>query len=326
MKAWVCKRFSDPFELELTDIPVPEPREGEVRVRVSAAGLAFGETLILEGGYQKTPQLPYIPCSEMSGIVDAVGPDVAKLRVGDRVAAFSVSLSGGGLAEYCVLPQQFLHQIADEIDLADAAAILMNNWTAYNALFRRANIAAGETLVVFGASGGVGSAALAVGQTLGARTIAVGSDPAAAEFIGAAEFIDYRDGDVYEKVRQLTGGRGADVYFDPVGGEMFDQAMRAIAPAGRILVVGFTSGKPADVRTNLVLVKMISIIGVEGRLAIEETGQQGWNDLHTLVSLINEGKIRLQPTVRYKFLDAPKALNDLRSRRTKGKLIVKIAA
>lgn len=325
MKAWVCNRFSSPFELQLEDIPEPEPKSGEVRIRVRAAGLAFGETLILEGGYQKTPQLPYIPCSEMSGIVDAVGPGVGNLRVGDRVAAFSVSLSGGGLAEYCVLPQQFVHRIADEIDLADAAAILMNNWTAYNALFRRAQIVAGETLVVFGASGGVGSAALAIGQALGARLIAVGSDPSAPTFTGVDAYIDYRDGNVYEQVRLLTGGRGADVYFDPVGGEMFDQAMRAIAPGGRILIVGFTSGTPANIRTNVALVKMISIIGVEGRLAIEETGQQGWSDFHNLVSMINAGKIRSQPTIRYRFSDAQKAFEDLKSRRTKGKLIVEVS-
>ncbi|MEZ5689253.1 MAG: zinc-binding dehydrogenase [Caenibius sp.] len=191
-------------------------------------------------------------------------------------------------------------------------------------MYRRARLSPGETLVVFGASGGAGGAALCMGKALGARVIAVGSDMGSLSPSNTDEFIDYRAGNVYEKVRQLTNGRGADVYFDPVGGEMFDQAMRAIAPGGRILVVGFTSGKPASVRTNVALVKMISIIGVEGRLAIEQTGVQGWNDFHMMLEWINQGKIGSQPSIRYGFSDALEAFRDLRNRQAKGKLIVEI--
>ena len=324
MKAWLCEEFARPFALVQREVPMPEPGDGEVRIRVSAAGLAFGETLVLEGGYQKLPPLPYIPSSEMSGFVDKCGPGVTGLQVGDRVAALSISLNGGGLAEYCVLPQRFVHPIGSGIDLVDAAGFLMNHWTAFNALVRRARVEAGETLVVFGASGGVGSAAIDVGRAIGARVIAVGSD---ADYLlqqGADAAIDYRSESVFEQVRELTGGRGADVYFDPVGGEMFDQAMKAIAPGGRILVVGFTSGTPATVRTNVALVKMISVIGVEGRLAIESTGDQGWNDFRTMLAWAREGRITAPQTTRFAFDQAEQAFHDLRSRKVRGKCVVEI--
>ncbi|WP_324741043.1 NADPH:quinone oxidoreductase family protein [Tsuneonella sp. CC-YZS046] len=324
MKAWLCERFADPFELVQKEVPLPQPGPGEVRVRVRAAGLAFGETLVLEGGYQKLPPLPYIPSSELSGIVDACGPGVTRLRVGDRVAAFSVSLAGGGLAEYCVLPERFVHPVGDGIDLVDAAGFLMNHWTAFNALVRRAQLLEGETLVVFGATGGVGCAAMDVGRALGARVIAVGSDTGYLKAMGADLAIDYRQASVSEQVREFTGGRGADVYFDPVGGDLFDQAMKAIAPGGRILVVGFTSGRPATLRTNVALVKMISVIGVEARLAIEQTGEQGWADFNTMLTWAKIGKIRPQKANRFPFDDALQAFRDLRNRKVRGKCVVVI--
>lgn len=324
MKAWLCERVASPFELVRRDVPIPEPGKGEVRIRVRAAGVAFGETLVLEGGYQKLPPLPYIPSSEMSGTVDMCGPGVTRLRPDDRVAAFSVALAGGGLAEYCVLPERFVHRIGEDIDLVDAAGFLMNHWTAFNALVRRGRVEAGETLVVFGASGGVGSAAIDVGKALGARVIAVGSDAGYLRQLGADRAIDYRAASVFEQVRELTGGRGADVYFDPVGGGMFDQAMKAIAPGGRILVVGFTSGTPATVRTNVALVKMISVIGVEARLAIEQTGDQGWGDFRTMLAWAREGRISPQPTTRFPFDQAPQAFRDLRSRKVRGKCVVEM--
>lgn len=325
MKAWLCERFADPFELVQKDVPVPQPGAGEVRIRVCAAGLAFGETLVLEGGYQKLPPLPYIPSSEMSGIVDACGPGVTRLQPGDRVAVFAVSLTGGGLAEYCVVPQQFVHPIDAGIDLVDAAGFLMNHWTAFNALVRRGQLLEGETLVVLGATGGAGSAAIDVGKALGARVIAVGSNAAYLESLGADATIDYRNASVFEQVRELTGGRGADVYFDPVGGDMFDQAMKAIAPGGRILVVGFTSGRPATLRTNVALVKMISVIGVEGRLAIERMGEQGWTDFNTMLAWAAQGRIRPQVATRFAFDDALQAFRDLRSRKVQGKCVVMVA-
>lgn len=324
MKAWLCEQFANPFELIQKDIAVPEPQAGEVRIRVRAAGLAFGETLILEGGYQKLPSLPYIPSNEMSGVVDVCGPGLTRLKPGDRVAAFSVSLHGGGLAEYCVLPEKFVHPVADDIDLVDAAGFLMNHWTAFNGLIRRAQLAQGETLVVFGATGGVGYAAIDVGKALGAKVIAVGSDADYLREMGADFAIDYREASVFEQVRKLTGGRGADVYFDPVGGDMFDQAMKAIAPGGRILVVGFTSGKPATVRTNVALVKMISVIGVEARLAIEKMGDQGWRDFGTMLEWAREGRIKPQMATRYTFDQAAQAFRDLRSRKVRGKCVVEI--
>lgn len=322
MKAWTCHRFTKPFEIKLNEAPMPEPGPGEVRIKVHAAGVSFGETLILDGTYQKTPPLPYIPSSEMAGVIDACGAGVTRLKPGDRVAAFSVSLTGGGLAEYCVLPEEFVHQIPGALDFAEAAGFLMNHWTAFNALVRRAGLQAGETLVVHGATGGAGSAAVDVGKAIGATVIATGSDDERLAAVPAEHRINHRTQPLREAVLALTNGRGADVYFDPVGGEIFHQSMRAIAPGGRILVIGFTSGEPALVRTNIVLVKMISIIGVEGRLAIERMGQQGWDDFREMLAWAEAGRIAPGKSIHFAFEDAPAAFNHLLNRRHVGKCVV----
>jgi len=322
MRSWQCERFSKPFEIVLKEVPIPVPGPGEVLIRVSAAGLAFGEVLILEGSYQKLPTLPYTPSSEMSGIVEACGEGVTRVRPGDRVAAFSVSLGGGGLAEYAVLPEAFVHPVGDNVDLIDAAGFLMNHWTAFNALVRRGAVKPGEFLVVHGATGGVGSAAVDVGKAIGATVIATGGDDERLSRSAADVTINYNRVDMRERILELTAGQGADVFFDPVGGDVFDASMRAIAPGGRILVVGFTSGRPAQARTNIVLVKMISIIGIEGRLAIERTGDEGWSDFRTMLQWFGEGRITAPKTTRIAFADAPQGFRRLLDRSHGGKCVV----
>lgn len=322
MKAWICREFCDPMALELTDIAVPETPPGHVQIRVRAAGLSFGETLILRGGYQKTPPLPYVPSSEMAGIVEVCGEGVSHLKPGDRVAAFSVALEGGGLAEYCSLPQEFVHSIPDNMGFPEAAGFLMNHWTAFHALVYRAYLQKGETLVVHGATGGTGAAAIDVARAIGARIIATGSNDDRLNAIAADHRINHTKEDMRQRILELTEGRGADVYFDPVGGDLFDQSMRAIAPGGRILVVGVTSGRPALARTDLVLVKMISIIGVEGRLAIEKTGQQGWNQFREMLSWASDGRISPGKTSIIPFEDAPRGYEFLLSRKHSGKCVV----
>lgn len=324
MKAWICRRFAAPFEIAIEDMPVPEPGPGEVRIRVHAAGLSFGETMVLEGRYQKTPPLPYIPSSEMAGVVDACGRGVTRLVPGQRVAAFSVSLDGGGLAEYCVLPQAFVHGIADDLAFADAAGFLMNHWTAFNALVRRGNLQAGEVLLVHGATGGTGSAALDVGRAIGATVIATGSDDAKLARVAADHRINHVTTPLRERILQITDGRGADVIFDPVGGDLFDQSMRAIATGGRLLVIGFTSGRPAMARTNVLLVKMISVIGVEGRLAIERMGEQGWNDFREMLAWTANGRLKPQAGTCFAFADARRGYAEILARKHAGKCVVLI--
>lgn len=324
MKAWVCHRFTKPFEMKMVNLPVPEPGAGEIRIRVRAAGLAFGETLVMEGAYQKTPPLPYIPCSEMAGIVDVSGSGVEKYTPGDAVAAFSFSLQGGGLAEYCVLPAEYVQPLPAGLSFADGAGFLMNYWTAFNALFRRAALQPGEVLVVHGATGGVGSAALAVGKAIGATVVATGSDDDRLVGVKADHVINHLKTDLREALLSLTSGRGADVFFDPVGGDIFDQSLRAIAPGGRILVVGFASGIPVQLRANVILVKMISVIGVEARLAIEERGSEGVSDFKEMLRWAEEGKFRPQTRKTFSFDQAPEGFRYLLDRKHVGKCAVLI--
>lgn len=326
MKAWLAREFAAPFAIEQADIaapaPAPAPGPGEVRIRVKAAGISFGETLVLEGGYQKTPPLPYVPCSELSGVIDACGPGVTAFKPGDAVVAWSVELAGGGLAEQCVMPVRYVHPLPAGMSFADGAGFVMNYWIAFNALYRRAALQPGEVLVVHGATGGAGSAALDVGKAMGATVIATGSDDDRLAGVSADHRINHTKTPLREAVLDLTGGRGADVYFDPVGGDLFDQSLRAIAPGGRVLVVGFTSGTPGLARAGVLLVKMISIIGVEGRLAIERMGAQGWADLAEMLRWAGEGRFHSRTNHTFAFDQAPEAFAFLRDRRHTGKCAV----
>lgn len=304
MKAWVCRGFDTPFRMGIEEVEAPRPGPDDILIEVHAAGLSYGETLVLEGRYQKTPPLPYIPGHEVAGIVRCCGSAVAGFAPGDRVGGFSIALAGGALAELCAMPRHDVYPLPAHMGFADGASFPMNYWTAYNALVRRAQLAAGETLVVHGATGGTGSAALDIGRALGARTIATGRSADRLRESGADARIDLATEDLRERLLELTGGRGADVFFDPVGGDLFDASLRAIAPGGRILVVGFTSGRPAIARTNVLLVKMVSVIGVEARLAVERTGDQGREDFRTMLGWIDEGRLRPRAASLLPFEDA----------------------
>jgi NADPH2:quinone reductase len=322
VKAWVARAFAEPFAIAIEQIERPEPGPGEVRIRVHAAGLSYGEVLVLEGRYQKTPPLPYVPAHEVAGIVDACGDGVTRFRPGDRVGGFSIALDGGALAEFCVMSEAFVFGLPETLAFADAAAFPMNYWTAFNALVRRGALQAGETLVVHGATGGVGSAAVAVGHALGARVIATGSDDTRLAATGAPETVNLTTRDLREAILDATAGVGADVYFDPVGGDVFDASMRAIAPGGRILVVGFTSGRPAQARTNVLLVKMVSVIGVEARLAVERTGGQGLADFAKMLRWLNEGRLRPRAGLVLAFGDAADGYRRIVAREASGKVVV----
>lgn len=329
MKAWVCRAFSDPFVISIEEMPVPQPGPGEVQIRVAAAGLNYGEMLVLKGTYQKEARLPYIPVSELSGVVSACGPGVTRFSVGDLVSAFSIALLGGGLAEYVVMTEDFVAPVPAGMGLVAAAAYPMNYWTAWNALGSRGRLEAGEVLLVHGATGGVGIAAVQIGRARGATVIATGSSKerlAPLLDLGADHVIDLTNEDLRERVKALTGGRGADVVFDPVGGKVFDDSMRCIAPGGRILVVGFTSGVPCAPRTNVMLVKMISVIGVDARLAIETTGGRGQAEYQQMLDAFASGA--LQPHVGriYPFEAAVEGYRDIEARRHFGKSVLVVDA
>jgi NADPH2:quinone reductase len=298
-----------------------------VQIRIAAAGLNFGETLVLKGTYQKTPPLPYIPVSEMSGVISKCGVGVTRFRAGDAVSAFSFSLNGGGLAEYAVMPEDFVFSKPDSISFEQAAGYPINYWTSFNALGERGRLQPGETLVVHGATGGIGIAAIGIGKAMGATVIATGNDDqrlAKVKAMGADHAVNVQTEDLRERISDLTDGRGADVYLDPVGGPVFEQSMRAIAPGGRILVVGFTSGQWAQARTNVLFVKMISVIGVEARLAVETTGGKGMADYRRMLDWIADGRIVPQVGRVYRFEEALDGYVDILARRHIGKSVLAV--
>ena len=251
MKAVLCKAFGPAETLVLEDIASPAIKKNEVLVEVHAAGVNFPDTLIIEGKYQFKPPFPFAPGGEAAGVVRAVGENVSHLKVGDRV----MGLTGwGSFAEEIAVPGYNVMAIPDGMDYQTAAAFSMTYGTSMHALKQRANLQPGETLLVLGASGGVGLAAVEIGKAMGARVIAAASCAdklAVAKAAGADELINYSETSLKDEIKRLTGGNGVDVIYDPVGGDLFDQAVRSIAWNGRLLVVGFASGRIPELPVNL---------------------------------------------------------------------------
>jgi len=262
MKAWLCENPIGFEALRWAELPTPEPAAGQVRIAVHAASLNFPDLLTVRGKYQIRPPLPFVPGSEFSGIVEAVGAGVTHLRAGDRVA--SIGVTGGFGTHACVAAAQVLRLPAG-IDLDDAAAFAFTYGTSYHALIDRAALREGETVLVLGAAGGVGSAALQIAKAAGARVIAAASSAEKAAFctrLGADATVDYGRENLRDAIKALTDGKGVDVVYDPVGGELAEAAFRSIAWRGRYLVVGFAAGPIPSLPLNLPLLKGASIVGV----------------------------------------------------------------
>lgn len=265
MKAVVCNRLGDPSVLEIEERPVRAPGEGEVRVRLKAAALNFPDILMIAGGYQIKPELPFIPGIEAAGEIVEAGAGVADWKPGDRVIVTGAGDPLGLFAEEVTAPVSALNAIPSAMSYEAASGYLATYATSYHALVDRGRLRAGETLVVHGATGGVGTAAVQIGKHLGAVVIATGGNDgklAAVRAMGADHVVNYASEDIRERVKELTGGRGADVIYDPVGGPVFEASMRCIALEGRILIIGATSGTYAPAKTNHILIKEIEVIGV----------------------------------------------------------------
>ena len=269
MRAVLCEGLAPDYSrIALKDLPLPEPGEGEVRVRVEAASLNFPDLLMLKGEYQFKPEPPFTVGMDLAGVVDAVGPGVA-MHAGQRVAGGAKT---GAFADYAICPAASLHPVPEAMSASHAAAYPAAYTTAYVSLVERAQLQPGETLLVHGASGGVGMASVDVGRILGATVIATTASPekaAALKAAGADHVIVLgpkpgpKPGESFrEQVKALTDGRGADVIFDPVGGDIFDESTSCIAFNGRLLVIGFAGGRIASVNTNIPLIKGFSVIGV----------------------------------------------------------------
>ena len=262
MRAVVVQEWTEPKDLAVGSLPVRDPEAGEVRIAVHAAGLNFADTLIVAGKYQEKPPFPFSPGMEAAGEIEAVGAGVSGLREGDRVMALP---GHGGFAERCVTQAERVLKIPDSMSFAHAAAFPVAYGTSHLALRHRGALQPGETLLVHGAAGGVGLTAVQIGKVLGARVIgtARGAEKRAiAEANGADATIDYSEEDIRSRVLELTGGKGANVIYDPVGGDVFDASLRCIAWEGRLLVIGFAAGRIPQAPANYLLLKNAAAVGV----------------------------------------------------------------
>jgi len=323
VKALVCERITEDFSgLEVKDIPVPAPGAGEVLVRVKAAGVNFPDLLMSQGKYQFKPELPFTLGMEVAGMVEAVGEGVASWSPGDEVIGGNKT---GAYAEYAVLPAAGLSRKPAPFSFAEAAAFPAAYITAYVALVVRANLQPGETLLVHGASGGVGMAAVDVGKLLGATVIATSASDAKLEKVlayGADHGINVTGG-FREKVKELTGGRGADVIFDPVGGDVFDESVRCIAFDGRLLVIGFTSGRIPEVKVNMPLIKGFSVVGVRAGEYGRQFPERGRANQAAIQAWAAEGKVHPHVFREVPLEDWRDAWGLLTNREVVGKVIIR---
>lgn len=324
MKAVLCKAFGPAETLVLEEIASPEPKKNEVLLDVHAAGVNFPDTLIIEGKYQFKPPFPFSPGGEAAGVVAAVGEKVTHVKPGDRVMALT---GWGSFAEQVAVAGYSVMPIPNGMDFASAAAFGMTYGTSIHALKQRANLQPGETLLVLGASGGVGLAAVEIGKAMGARVIAAASSAEkleVAKAAGADELINYSEGGLKDKLKELTGGQGVDVIYDPVGGDLFEEAFRSIAWNGRFLVVGFASGTIPSLPANLTLLKGASLVGVFwGAFAQRQPAENAAN-FEQLFTWFAEGKVKPLVSQTFPLTDAAGAINALGQRKAVGKVVVQV--
>ena len=324
MKAVLCKAFGPADTLVVEDVSSPEIKKNEVLLDVHAAGINFPDTLIIEGKYQFKPPFPFSPGGEASGVISAVGEKVSHLKVGDRVMALT---GWGSCAEQIAVPSYNILPMPDAMDFTTAAAFSMTYGTAIHALKQRGALQAGETLLVLGASGGVGLAAIEIGKAMGARVIAAASSAEKLEVArqaGADELINYQDEDVRERLKTLTKGQGVDVVIDPVGGDLFETVFRSIAWNGRMLVIGFASGTIPSLPANLPLLKGAAVIGVFWGSFAQRQPQDNVANFEQLFAWYAEGKLKPLVSQTFALEDTAQAINTLAARKAVGKLVIKV--
>lgn len=322
MKAIVCEQWGGPETLVLKDVPLPEPGPKQVRVRVAAAGVNFPDVLIIQKKYQMQPALPFSPGAEIAGSISALGSEVRGLQVGMPVAA----LCGiGGFAEECVVDAANCMPLPPGTPMPLAASLLLAYGTSWHALRDRGALKAGETLLVLGAAGGVGLAAVEIGKAIGARVIAAASTPeklAICQEHGADALINYCREDLREALKVHTAGKGVDVIFDPVGGTLTESAFRSIAWRGRHLVIGFADGNVPALPLNLPLLKGASVVGVFWGEFAKREPKANAAGMQELLAWIAQGQLKPLVSRHYALADAAQALTDMAARKVVGKVVV----
>lgn len=325
MKAWTCRQWGEPEDLTLEELPDPEPAPGQAVVDVAACGVNFPDSLIIAGKYQFRPDFPFSPGGEVCGTVSAVGDGVDNVAVGQRVIAVTVH---GGMAQKMLVPRaQTLIPIPDEIPAETAAGFMLTYATSHHALKDRAEAVPGETLLVLGAAGGVGLAAVELGAVMGLEVTAAASTDAKLELCrskGATHAINYSDEDLRERAKELTGGRGYDIVYDPVGGDLSEPALRSTAWRGRFLVIGFAAGDIPSIPLNLALLKGCDIRGVFWGRFTELQPQQAITNFLELMTWLQDGTIEPHISEVFDFDAGPEAIRHVMDRQALGKVVVRV--
>jgi NADPH2:quinone reductase len=321
MKSLLCKAFGPLEQLEVVETAVPEPGPRQVRVDVKAASLNYPDALIVQGLYQVKPPLPFAPGMEFAGVVSAVGPDVANVHVGDRV----IALGTGGFSEEAVVDAGTLMPLPPGFDFEIAAAMFLTYGTSMRALHDRARLRAGESVLVLGAAGGVGIAAIEIAKAMGARVLAAASTEAKLEVCrqaGADATVDYVQGDLRGAIKAFTGGKGIDVVYDPVGGDYTETALRSLAWGGRLLVIGFAAGSIPKIPANLALLNERSVLGVYWGDSLVHDPAAHVANVRQLLAWLAEGRIKPLISERVPLAGARDAMSRILQRQVVGKVIV----
>ncbi len=322
MKAVLCKELGPPEKLVVEEVPALQPGKGQVVVSVKAAGVNFPDTLIIQGKYQFNPEPPFSPGGEVAGVIKALGEGVTGWKPGERVIAGS---TWGGFAQEIAVEADRLLRMPDNMDFVSGSAFLLTYGTSYHALKDRAQLQAGETLLVLGASGGVGLSAIQIGKAMGARVIAAASSDAKLAVCrqhGADELINYAAEDLRSRVKAITAGKGVDVVYDPVGGPYSEPALRDMAWNGRFLVVGFAAGEIPKVPLNLALLKGCSIVGVFWGAFTRNEPEHNRRNNEELLKLFAAGKVKPHIHATYPLERAAEALNEVLYKRVSGKVVL----
>jgi NADPH2:quinone reductase len=322
MKAVLCKTWGLPDTLVVENLPEVVPGPGQIAIDVQAAGVNFPDVLIIQNKYQFRPELPFTPGSELAGVIRAVGEGVSGFKPGDKVLAF---VSQGAFAQQIAVPAKMAMPMPPGLDFDTAAAVTLTYGTSHHAVVDRAQLKAGETMLVLGAAGGVGLAAIEIGKALGARVIAAASSDEKLEVCkahGADATINYSTEDLREAIKATTDGKGPDVIYDPVGGSYTEPAFRSIAWRGRYLVIGFANGEIPKLPLNLPLLKGASVVGVFWGEFTKREPKANVAAMQELMKWMAEGKIKPHISGRYALAETAQALNDMAARKVTGKVVI----